>query len=106
MQSSVYDACAKVGRRRSALSPELLKSTCCKEEPVDCPGISRGETEYLLSTTEKENLWQSVAKRTVQMEASFLLSLPRANNRTCKSRLGQGNSSSRQNKVLFLMQCT
>jgi len=25
MQQSVYAACAKVGRRRSALSPELLK---------------------------------------------------------------------------------
>lgn len=73
---------------------------------MDCPGISRGETEYLLSTAEKENLWQSIAKRTVQMAGSFLLSLPRANNRSCKSCLGQGNSSSRLNRVLFLMQCT
>lgn len=60
MQWSVYDACTKVGRRQNTSSPELLKHLL-KRELLNCAGISCGETEYLLSTTEREDLWQSLA---------------------------------------------
>lgn len=56
MQWSVYDACIKVGRRQNISSPELLKHLL-KRELLNCTGISCGETEYLLSTKEKEDLW-------------------------------------------------
>lgn len=60
MQWSVYDACTKVGRRQSTSSPELLKHLL-KRELLNCAEIRCGETEYLLSTTEKEDPWHSLA---------------------------------------------